>query len=168
MCFTDPNQGVASADYISENFKDAKVGIIYTSDDVYSTGIYEKFLAEAQTKGINVVYKDGAFTSDSATDFSTQITSAKLAGADLLFMPIYYQPASNILDQAADMGYAPTFFGVDGMDGILELEGFTTSLAEGVYLLTPFSATSEEELTKHFVEAYKSKYGEVPNQFAAA
>ena len=167
MCFTDPNQGVASADYIAENFKDAKVGIIYTSDDVYSVGIYEKFLSEAKEKGVNVVYKDGAFTSESATDFSTQLTSAKLAGADLLFMPIYYQPASNILDQASDMGYAPAFFGVDGMDGILELEGFNTSLAEGVYLLTPFSATSTDDLTVHFVEAYKNKYSEVPNQFAA-
>ena len=38
------------------------------------------------------------------------------------------------------MGYEPTFFGVDGMDGILTLEGFDTSLAEDVMVLTPFSA----------------------------
>ena len=167
MCFTDPNQGVSSADYIAENFKDAKVGIIYKSDDVYSAGIYEKFVAEAETKGVNVVYKDGAFTNDSSTDFSTQLTAAQAAGADLIFFPIYYQPASIILKQASDMGYAPTFFGVDGMDGILDLDGFDTSLAEGVYLLTPFSATSTDEKTANFVKAYRSAYNGVPNQFAA-
>ena len=167
MCFTDPNQGVASADYVAENFKDAKVGIIYKSDDVYSSGVYDKFIAEAKVKGVNVVYDKGAFTDDSSTDFSTVLTAAKDAGADFVFMPIYYQPASLILKQAKDMGYAPIFFGVDGMDGILDLEGFDKTLAEGVYLLTPFSATSTDEKTAKFVKAYKDKYGEVPNQFAA-
>ena len=167
MCFTDPNQGVASADYMAEHFADKKIGIIYKSDDVYSAGVYEKFMAEAAAKNLNVVYKDGAFTNDSATDFSTQLTAAKDAGADLVFLPIYYQPASLILKQASDMGYAPTFFGVDGMDGILTLEGFDTSLAEGLYLLTPFAADADDELTKHFVDTYVSAYGETPNQFAA-
>ena len=80
---------------------------------------------------------------------------------------MYYQPASLILKQAHDMGYAPKFFGVDGMDGILTLEGFDTSLAEGVMLLTPFNADAEDEKTKSFVEKYKSQFGDVPNQFAA-
>ena len=167
MCFTDPNQGVAAADYIAENFKDAKVGIIYKSDDVYSAGIFDKFSEEAKVKNINIVYDKGAFTNDSSTDFSTLLTAAKDAGVDLLFMPIYYQPASLILKQAKDINYTPVFFGVDGLDGILELDGFDKSLAEGVYLLTPFSATSSDEKTSKFVNTYKEKYGEVPNQFAA-
>ncbi len=167
MCFTDPNQGVASADYIADHFAGAKVGVIYKSDDVYSSGVYEKFIAEAKVKNVNVVYDKGAFTDDTETDFSTQLTAAKEAGADLIYLPIYYQPASIILKQASDMNYAPTFFGVDGMDGILTLDGFDTSLAEGVYLLTPFSATSTDEKTVKFVEAYSKVYGEAPNQFAA-
>ena len=169
MCFTDPNQGVASADYIAENFKDAKVAIIYKSDDVYSSGIYEKFLEEAKVKNINVVgdEKQRSFTDDSDTEFTVQLGAARDAGADLVFMPIYYQPSSLILDQANKMNYSPVFFGVDGMDGILELDKFDKSLAEGVYLLTPFSATSTDETTAHFVNAYKAAYGEIPNQFAA-
>ncbi len=167
MCFTDPNQGVASADYMAENFADKKIAVIYKSDDVYSAGVYEKFVAEAAAKNLNVVYKDGAFTDDSSTDFSTQLTAAKDAGADLVFLPIYYQPASLILKQAKDMEYAPVFFGVDGMDGILTLEGFDTSLAEGLYLLTPFAADASDDATVHFVKAFQEKYGEVPNQFAA-
>ena len=167
MCFTDPNQGVASADYMAENFADKKIAIIYKSDDVYSAGVYEKFVAEAAAKNLNVVYKDGAFTDDSSTDFSTQLTAAKDAGADLVFLPIYYQPASLILKQAKDMDFAPVFFGVDGMDGILTVENFDTKLAEGVMLLTPFAADATDDLTVNFVKKYEEKYGETPNQFAA-
>ena len=167
MCFTDPNQGVASADYIADHFAGAKVGVIFKSDDVYSSGIYEKFIAEAKVKNVNVVYDKGAFTDDTETDFSTQLTAAKEAGADLIYLPIYYQPASIILKQAADMNYAVKYFGVDGMDGILALEGFDTSLAEGVYLLTPFAADASDAKTQNFVKAYRDKFGETPNQFAA-
>ena len=166
VCFTDPNQGTGSADYIAENFSGAKVAVIYRNDDAYSQGIRDTFVAEAETKGMSIVYQ-GTFTKDTQTDFSVQLAGAQNAGADVLFLPIYYQPASVILAQAAAMSYAPTFFGVDGMDGILAMEGFDTSLAEGVMLLTPFSADAEDERTKSFVSKYQEKYGDVPNQFAA-
>lgn len=166
MCFSDPNQGTASAEYIADNQMGTKIAIIYKNDDVYSSGIYEKFKTEAETKGLNIV-STTTFTSSSATDFSVQLGEAKAAGADLLFLPIYYQPASLILQQAKSMGYAPKFFGVDGMDGVLTLEGFDTSLAEGVMLLTPFNADAEDEKTQSFVTKYKEQFGDVPNQFAA-
>lgn len=166
MCFSDPNQGTASAEYIADNQMGTKIAIIYKNDDVYSSGIYEKFKTEAETKGLNIV-STTTFTSSSATDFSVQLGEAKAAGADLLFLPIYYQPASLILQQAKSMGYAPKVFGVDGMDGILTLEGFDTSLAEGVMLLTPFNADAEDEKTQSFVTKYKEQFGDVPNQFAA-
>ena len=96
-----------------------------------------------------------------------QVTEAKNAGADVVFLPIYYTPASMILNTANSLGYKPTFFGVDGMDGILTLAGFDTALAEDVMLLTPFSADAPDELTKSFVAKYQQEYGETPNQFAA-
>ena len=166
VCFTDPNQGSSSADYMAENMPDAKIAIIYRNDDAYSQGIHDTFVTEAAAKGLNVVY-EGTFTKDTATDFSVQLTGAQSAGADLVFLPIYYQPASVILNQANAMGYAPTFFGVDGMDGILTMEGFDTSLAEGVMLLTPFNADATDEATVNFVTKYQELYGETPNQFAA-
>ena len=166
VCFTDSNQGSRSAQYIDEHFDDAKIAIIYKNDDPYSQGIRDTFAAEAKTRGMDVVY-EGTFDSSSQTDFNVQLTGAQSAGADLLFLPIYYTPASVILTQANAMGYAPTFFGVDGMDGILTLENFDTSLAEGVMLLTPFSADATDDLTKNFVAKYQEAYGEVPNQFAA-
>ena len=166
MCFTDPNQGLTSADYIAENMADSKIAIIYRNDDPYSQGIRDAFVSEGGSKGLDIVY-EGTFTADTATDFSVQLTGAQAAGADLVFLPIYYQPASVIFNQAASMNYAPTFFGVDGMDGILTLEGFNTSLAEGVMLMTPFNAWGTDEPTKAFVAAYENRYGETPNQFAA-
>ena len=166
MCFSDPNQGLASAQYIAEQQLGEKIFIIWKSDDNYSTGIKDKFMAEADKLGLNVV-GNATFTTDSQNDFNVQLTQAKQAEADLLFLPIYYEPASLILSQAKAMGYAPKFFGVDGMDGILTMKGFDTSLAEGVMLLTPFNADPTDERTAAFVKKYQEMYGEVPNQFAA-
>ncbi len=168
MCFTDPNQGIASADYLKAHSDlGSKIAVIYKNDDNYSSGIFAKFSNQAAANGLDVVYT-GTFDDSNASDFTVQLKQAQDAGADLIFLPIYYDPASLILTQANQMGYAPTFFGVDGMDGILTLEGFDTSLAEGVYLLTPFSADATDDLTKNFTANYKAKMnGEIPNQFAA-
>lgn len=166
VCFSDPDQGAASATYIAENKLADKIAVIYDSSDVYSSGIYEKFAAEAANQGLEIVDAE-AFTADSNKDFSTQLQKAKDAGADLVFLPIYYTEASLILKQADTMGYAPKFFGCDGMDGILQVENFDTKLAEGLMLLTPFAADAQDELTQKFVTSYKENYGETPIQFAA-
>lgn len=166
MCFVDPNQGTASAQYIAEQKLGTKIAVIWKNDDVYSTGIHDKFVAEAKTKGLQVV-SDNTFTDASANDFSVQLNDAKSKGADLVFLPMYYQPASLILTQANSMGYKPKFFGVDGMDGILTMEGFDPKLAEGVMLLTPFNADATDDKTASFVKKYKEQFGETPNQFAA-
>ncbi len=166
MCFTDPNQGIASAEYIYEQKLGEKIGVIYNNADAYSKGIYQKFMSKAKELGLNVVAEE-AFASDDNTDFNAQLNAVKAAGADLIFIPIYYTPASLILAQAAQMQYDVKFFGVDGLDGLLTVEGFDTTLAEGVMLLTPFTADAEDEKTKSFVATYKEKYGETPTQFAA-
>lgn len=164
ICFSDPDQGKASAQYIGENDIATKVAIIYDSSTEYSDGIRESFVAEAANQGIEIVASE-AFTADSNTDFSVQLDKAKESGAELVFLPIYYQEASVILKQASDKEFAPIFFGCDGMDGILSVENFDTSLAEGLMLLTPFSV--DEEGSKPFVEAYRAAYNEEPLQFAA-
>ncbi len=166
VCFSDPNQGLASAQYIGSHSLATKVAVIYDSSDVYSSGIYQTFAQEAANQGFEIVSAE-AFTADSKTDFSVQLQKAKDAEAELLFLPIYYTEASLILTQANTMGYAPTFFGVDGMDGILTVENFDTSLAEGLMLLTPFAADATDDLTVNYVTSYESTYGETPNQFGA-
>ena len=166
ICFSDPSQGTASADYIADNKLATKVAVIYNSSDVYSSGSYQNFAKEAEAKGLEVVAAE-AFTADSKTDFSVQLQKAKSSGAELVFLPIYYQEASLILTQADKMGFTPKFFGCDGLDGLLDVEGFDTSLAEGVMLLTPFTADAEDEMTQTFVKAYEEAFDIAPIQFAA-
>ncbi len=166
MCFSDPAQGTVSAQYIAKNNLAKSIAVIYNSGDTYSNGIYENFAKEAKNQGLEIVAAE-AFTSESNKDFSVQLQKAKDAGAEMVFLPMYYTEASLILAKAKEMGYAPSFFGCDGMDGILTLENFDTSLAEGLMLLTPFSVDAEDEKTQNFVKAYKDAYGETPNQFAA-
>ncbi|MDD7220163.1 MAG: ABC transporter substrate-binding protein [Clostridia bacterium] len=166
VCFSDPNQGVAAAQYIGEHKIASKVAIIYDSSDVYSSGITQKFTEEAANQGIEIVSSE-AFTADNNKDFSVQLQKAKDGGAELVFLPIYYTEASLILSQANSMGFETQFFGCDGMDGILGVENFDTSLAEGLMLLTPFAADAKDEKTQNFVKAYQDAYGDTPNQFAA-
>ena len=167
VCFSDPNQGIASADYIADNKVAEKVAVIYESSNAYSAGIYDKFAAQAKAKNLNVVEVQ-SFTSDTKTDFSAQLQAIKSSGADLVFLPIYYSEAQLILTQAKAAGLNVKFFGCDGLDGILTIPNFDTSLCEGVMLLTPFAADATDKYTVNFVTKYKEAYGvDTMNQFAA-
>lgn len=167
ICFTDPNQGVGSAQYIFDNKLATKVAVIFDSSDPYSTGIYNKFNLKATELGLNIVSAT-SFTKDSKTDFKAQISDAKSKGADLIFLPIYYTEASLILQQCKAVNYSPKFFGCDGLDGILSIKNFDKKLAEGVMLLTPFAADAKDDATQNFVKAFEdANDGLVPNQFAA-
>ena len=168
MCFTDPNQGASAAELMSQKWPDATIGVIYDSSDAYSSGIVEGFLAKAEELGLNVAVSDASFTADNKSDLSTQVTKCKDAGCDLVFLPFYYTEASQVLTYANTVGYAPTFFGCDGMDGILNVEGFDTALAEDLVLMTPFDANATDDATVSFVTQFKENNdGKVPNQFAA-
>lgn len=167
VCFADPQQGIEAADYIASHDLAKKVAVIYDSSDQYSSGIFEKFSAEAKAKGVEVVTAQ-SFTADNATDFSAQIQAVKSSGAELLFLPIYYSEASLILSQAKTAGLNIKFFGCDGLDGLLTIENFDKALAENVMLLTPFTPNATDDATVKFVESYKAKFGaDTLNQFAA-
>ncbi len=166
ICFTDPNQGIGSADFIASHNLATKVAIIFDNSNPYSLGIYNKFKEQAAVVGLEIVAEE-AFNADNKADLLTQVTKCQEAGADLVFLPIYAAEAVNVLVKADQIGYKPAFFGCDGLDGILSAEGFDTALAEGVMLLTPFDASASDEKTQSFVAAYTEKYGIAPNQFAA-
>lgn len=163
-CFTDPNQGANAAVKLAEMFPDDKFVVFYNSGDTYSSGIRDAFVAKAKELQLDIVDEE-AFKDDSQTSFTNQLTTAKDKGATMIFAPIYYTPASVLLRNAADMGYEVKMIGCDGMDGILGVEGFDTSLAEGLYLMTPFSA--DDPANAEFVSEYQDTYGETPDQFAA-
>lgn len=164
-CFTDPNQGINAAKYAASKLPNEKFAVLFQSDDAYSQTIAENFQKQGKELKLDIVDGDYSFTKDTQTEFKTQLTTAQGAGATVIFAPIYYTPASALLKQANDMGYKFTLFGCDGMDGLLGVEGFDTSLAEGVLLMTPFAA--DDPKNADFVEAYKKEYDATPDQFAA-
>ncbi len=157
--------GASAAKFLAEKYVDAKIALFYNSGDTYSSGVADAFAEQAKESKLDIVDTE-TFKDDSSTSFTNQLTKAKEAGATLIFAPIYYTPASVLLKNAKDMGYDMTLMGTDGMDGLLSVEGFDTSLAEGVLLMTPFSA--DDEKNADFVKAYKDAYDEPPPQFAAA
>ncbi|MDY4582335.1 MAG: ABC transporter substrate-binding protein [Candidatus Faecousia sp.] len=168
MCFTDPNQGASAAELMAQKWPDATIGVIYDSSDAYSSGVVDGFLTKAAELNLNVAVDDASFTADNKADLSTQVTKCKDAGCDLVFLPFYYTEAAQVLTYANTIGYKPTFFGCDGMDGILTVEGFDPALAEGLVLMTPFDANATDDATVSFVEQFKANNdGLVPNQFAA-
>ncbi|WP_085830644.1 ABC transporter substrate-binding protein [Collinsella vaginalis] len=164
VCFTDPNQGKNAALFLADKYADEKIAVIYNSGDAYSSGIYNAFKEQASASKLQIVSEE-AFKDDSASSFNNQLTKAQAAGATFIFAPIYYTPASVLLTNAHDMGYEVTLMGCDGMDGILGVENFDTSYAEGLLLMTPFSA--DDPASADFVKAYQDAYGETPDQFAA-
>ena len=166
ICFSDTNQGKASAQYIYNNNMATNVGVIYDSSSAYSAGIYATFKAEAENLGLNIAV-EAPFTDATKGDLTTQVTKCQQAGCDMIFLPIYTAEAVKVLSVANANSYETKFFGCDGLDGILNVENFDTSLAEGVMLLTPFDATSTDPKTQAFVKNYTEKFGYAPNQFAA-
>ena len=167
VCLLDPDQGTYSADFIKENNLATKVAVLYDKSNTYSVGVYEAFAKEAEKLGLSIVTTQ-AFTDSSNTDFSSQIQAVKNSGAELLFMPFYQQEAAAVLMQAQGVLENVTYFGVDGMDGVLEKLGTENqAIANGVMLLTPFSASSSDPTVANFVAKYKEKYNTTPDQFAA-
>ena len=165
VCFNDPAQGTASADYIADNNLGTKIAVFYQSDIDYSAGLYETFQAEAANRGLEIV-EEQTFTAGSNTDFSTQINAIRDSGCELVFLPIYAAEAATFLTQAAGKLDGVTYFGCDGLDGI-QTKISDTSLIEGLMMLTPFAADAEDAATQSFVEKYVPVHGTEPDQFAA-
>ena len=165
MCFTDPNQGSSAAQLVFDKQMGKNIGIIFDNSDDYSKGLMQGFKAKGAELGLNIVLET-SFTSDTKGNLNNLVQQCKDAGCDFVFLPFYAQEAAQVLDYANKIDYKPTFFGCDGMDGILTTDGFDTSLAEGLVMMTPFNA--DDPANKSFVDQYKAMMnGIVPNQFAA-
>lgn len=167
VCFYDSYQGAAAAQYIKDNNMVDTVGILYQSDNDYSVGLYNAFVAKCGELGITIA-ETQTFTSSTSTDFSTQVNALVSSGVKLVFIPFYAEEASTFLTQAhgkfADDVY---FFGADGLDGILGKVEQDTSLANNVLMFTPFAADNPAENVQSFVKKYQEAYGATPDQFAA-
>lgn len=166
VCFTDPLQGVAMADYAYKTLGYKKAAVIHNQDDDYSNGMYKAFVEEFEKLG-GKISEDVSFAKD-ASDFSAQMTKIAASDAEFLFMPIYAEKAAQIIITANEKGVNLPLLGGDGLDGILEyLTGDNAKLCEGLTYLTPFVSTDSNEKVQAFTKTYTDKYGKAPDQFAA-
>ena len=158
LCFTDPLQGKMIADFVLDQGYES-VALLYNNSDEYSTGVYEAFKDELNTKGQSaLIVNEQSFTNDDV-DFTTQLTQIKASGAKIIFVPAYYEAAAHIVQQAKQQGIDAAFVGSDGWDGILGQLTDKTQ-AEGAVFLSPFLASDPSA-------AYKKAYNATPDQFAA-
>ena len=163
MCFADGNQGSAAVTYVNENYKGQTIGIFYKSDDPYSTGIYDQFKASLDS---SITTVETVFTGD-ASDFSAQISQLK--DCKLIFMPIYYTPASIFMTQAKDIiAEDAMYYGCDGFDGLAGQLDLTT-IPQKVSMLSHFDSNATEGKAAEFITKYTEKFGaDTLNQFGAS
>ena len=164
MCFADSNQGTVAAKYVNENYTGKTIGIFYKSDDNYSKGIYDQFKASLDASFTPV---ETSFSDANATDFNSQIDQLK--DCELVFMPIYYTPASIFMTQAKGIVRADAvYYGCDGFDG-LESAFDITTISQEVIMLSHFNSKATDGAAKEFIDKYTTAYGtDTLNQFGAS
>ena len=167
ICFYDSYQGTAAADYLKDNALADEVGVFYQSDNDYSAGLYNAFVAECEKTGVTIK-ETQTFTAATNTDFSTQVNALVNSGVKVVFIPIYAEEASTFLTQAkGKFAEDVYFFGADGLDGILGKVSQDVTIADNVLMMTPFAADSAAANVQAFVSAYQANYNATPDQFAA-
>ena len=167
ICFYDSYQGTAAADYLKDNALADEVGVFYQSDNDYSAGLYNAFVAECEKTGVTIK-ETQTFTTATNTDFSTQVNALVNSGVKVVFIPIYAEEASTFLTQAkGKFAEDVYFFGADGLDGILDKVSQDVTIADNVLMMTPFAADSAAANVQAFVSAYQANYNATPDQFAA-
>ena len=170
MCFADSNQGTAAAEFFNENYQGKKVGVFYKTDDEYSVGIYNNFKKALDASFGDISATTASFNGDAST-FDSQIQILK--DCEVVFMPIYYTPASQFMTQANKFeNNIAVYYGCDGFDGIDAIEGFDiATVPQEVSYLSHFNSTATEGPAADFIAKYNEAYDEEKeplNQFGAA
>ena len=163
-CYIDATQGEVIAKYSSENLGAKTMAVLYNKDSDYSTGIAEAAKAQFEANGGKVVeyvsYNEGD------KDFSAQLTNIKSSNPDVLVLPDYYSVVPVIADQARKIGITSQLIGGDGWDSP-ELVKIGGDAVEGGLFVNHYSPDDSDAEVQEFVSAYKEKYGQTPDAFAA-
>ena len=163
-CFLDPFQGSTMAKFVYDKLSAKTAAIIYQTTDSYSTGLMQSFTETAKEVGLTIVATEGYSKGD--VDFKSQLTNIKEMNPDVLFVPDYYNNVYLIASQAKEIGLEATLIGVDGTDGVLQLDGADYTVFNGMYFANHYSTEDESELVQNFLKGYEKEYGTTPNAFA--
>lgn len=141
ICFLDPFQGTVLANFADENFDAKKAYILTKLGDDYSTGLGYYFKEAFTALGGEVVEET---FQEGNSDFTSYVTSAKNAGADVFFAPVSTEAAALIIEQAATQGMTIPMMAGDTWDSNVILNA-----AEGkdvqIYVTTFYQEGGNEE-----------------------
>jgi branched-chain amino acid transport system substrate-binding protein len=158
VCFIDPVQGAAIAEFVKNNLKLTKAAILYDQTQTYSKGLRDDF-ARAFKKAGGTIVADQAYSGGDA-DFKPQLSTIRAASPEIIFVPGYYTEGGNIAIQARQLGIKVPLIGGDGWDSS-QLTAIGKDSIEGAYY-SNHSAPDQPQM-KEFVEKYKKAYGETPD-----
>ncbi len=165
-CFLDPFQGPVAAKFAKEEFGAAKAAVLYDIASDYPKGLAEFFKSafeEINGPGSVVAYE--SFTTKDV-DFSAQLTNIVKSGADVLFVPQYYNEVPQIVEQSRSLGWNNPIMGSDSW-GSGDLMGLCGDMCKGYFFSTHYAAAGAQGETKEFIDAYSAKYGKTPDDVAA-
>jgi branched-chain amino acid transport system substrate-binding protein len=154
MCFIDPYQGTALADFAYKELGKRKAAFITDVSAAYSVGIQQYFEEQFTRLGGQVVAKEGYQAND--TEFRAQVSKVAESGADVLVVPTAtYRDIALIAKQADALGLKIQYLGGDGWvaDELLSMAG---AELDGAYLSSGVSTESPE--FKDFNEQFAKKH----------
>ncbi len=165
-CFLDPFQGPVAANFATDEFKATKAAVLYDIASDYPKGLAEYFKAAFEKiHGAGSVVAFESFTTKDV-DFSAQLTKIVKSGAQVLFVPQYYNEVPQIVEQARSLGWNAPIMGSDSW-GSGDLMGLCGDMCKGYYFSTHYAAAGAQGATKEFIDAYVAKYGKTPDDVAA-
>lgn len=164
-CFLDDFQGYAMAEFAYNELKSRKVAMLVNSGDPYSTGLAQYFRERFEALGGKIVLEEKYQSKD--TEFRPQLTKIKGSGADMIYVPGYYEEQGNIARQAREMGINVPLTGGDGWDSAKLVEIAGAKNLNNIFFTNHYTSGDDDPAVQAFVQAYQERHGEVPDAFAA-
>ncbi len=164
VCFGDPFQGEAIARFCASNLGFRRAAILSDKESEYSQGLSQRFKDVFYELGGDVVAE--RFFAEGDVDFQRQLLEIDAADPQILFVPCYYTEAALIARQAVESDVGVPIIGGDGWDS-KELLTIGGEAVNGSYFVGHFWKGDAQEPIKRFVEAYRGRFGEDPDGFAA-
>jgi branched-chain amino acid transport system substrate-binding protein len=164
MCFIDPYQGEAMANYLTKDLGFQRAAILVDVKSDYSTGLAEFFERTFTANGGKIVGKQSYAKGDS--DFRSQLTGLKAGNPQVIFVPGYYNDIGQIAIQARDLGMQMPLAGGDGWESpkLIEIGG---KALEGSFYSNHYHVDDPSPAVREFVQKYQERYGAKPDSLAA-
>ncbi|MDR1804565.1 MAG: ABC transporter substrate-binding protein [Treponema sp.] len=167
-CVLDPVQAPAAIRFASQQFPAVRrAAVMYNVEDDYSYGLAGLFRDnwERQYGAGSIVAYESCGEND--RDFSAQLTKIVGSGAEILYLPIYYNIVALIVPQARTLGWGDRpILGSDSW-GSSDIVTLSNNAVRGYYFTDHFAAEGATGITKDFIDQYRAAYGEMPDSVAA-